>query len=193
MGTKSFVFTGSGGQGVITAAIVLGEAAALHEGLNAVQTQVYGPEARGGATRADLIISTDPIRYPKVINPHVLVCLTQESYNKFAPIIRPGGLLIADASFVSTVRKADARQVVLPMYETVKEKIGKTVVFNICMLGCVLSLTGIVSREAVVKAVTSRMAEAHLDMNLRALNLGMELAQAAGTGVISDTRQTVSS
>jgi len=187
MSTKSFVFTGSGGQGVITAAIVLGEAAALHEGLNAVQTQVYGPEARGGATRSDLIVSTDPIRYPKVINPHVLVCLTQESYNKFAPIIRPGGLLIADSSFVSTVRKADARQVVLPMYETVKKEIGKTVVFNICMLGCVLSFTGIVSKESVVKAITARMSVSHLDMNLKALDLGIGLTRTCGGNLVQGT------
>ncbi len=178
MSTKSFVFTGSGGQGVITAAIVIGEAAALHEGLNAVQTQVYGPEARGGATRADLIVSSDPIRYPKVINPQVLVCLTQEAYNKFSSIVRPGGLLIADASFVSTVRKADARQIVLPMFDTVKKEIGKTVVFNICMVGCVLALTGIVSKDSVIKALTSRMPPAHLDMNLKALDLGIELVRA---------------
>ncbi|HSW64313.1 MAG TPA: 2-oxoacid:acceptor oxidoreductase family protein [Dissulfurispiraceae bacterium] len=178
MSTKSFVFTGSGGQGVITAAIVIGEAAALHEGLNAVQTQVYGPEARGGATRADLIVSSDPIRYPKVINPQVLICLTQEAYNKFSPIVRPGGLLIADASFVSTVRKADARQIVLPMFETVKKEIGKTVVFNICMVGCVLAFTGIVSKDSVVRALTSRMSPAHLEMNLKALDLGIELAKA---------------
>ncbi len=185
MTAKSFVFTGSGGQGVITAAIVLGEAAALHEGLNAVQTQTYGPEARGGATRADLIISTDPIRYPKVINPHVLVCLTQEAYNKFSPIVRPGGLLIADASFVSTVRKADGRQIVLPMFEAVKKEIGNTIVFNICVLGCVVALTGVVGKDAVLKALTSRMTPAHLAMNLKALDLGCDLAKTCGNSFIA--------
>lgn len=180
MSTQSFVFTGSGGQGVITAAIMLGEAAALHEGLNAVQTQVYGPEARGGATRADLIISDEPIRYPKVINPNVLVCLTQEAYNKFSPIVRPGGLLIADASCVSIARKADARQIVLPMFETVRKEIGTTVAANICMVGCVLALTGVVSKDSVVKTLMSRMAPAHLEMNLKALDLGYELAVLHG-------------
>ncbi|KAF0183120.1 MAG: 2-oxoglutarate ferredoxin oxidoreductase subunit gamma [Nitrospirae bacterium] len=192
MSTKSFVFTGSGGQGVITAAIVIGEAAALHEGLNAVQTQVYGPEARGGATRSDLIVSSDPIRYPKVINPQVLVCLTQEAYNKFAPIVRPGGLLIADASFVSTVRKADARQIVLPMFETVKKELGKTMAFNICMVGCVLAFTGIVSKDSVVKALTSRMPPAHLEMNLKALDLGIELAKDYGNSVAAGCGKTAS-
>ena len=80
------VFSGSGGQGVITAAIILAEAAVLYENLIAVQAQMYGPEARGGATRSDIIISDSKINYPKVIQPNMLVCLTQEAYNKFYPI-----------------------------------------------------------------------------------------------------------
>jgi 2-oxoglutarate ferredoxin oxidoreductase subunit gamma len=77
------VFSGSGGQGVITAAIILAEAAVIYENLNAVQSQSYGAEARGGATRSDIIISDAVIHFPKVIQPNVLVCLTQNSYNKF--------------------------------------------------------------------------------------------------------------
>ena len=98
MDTNRIVLSGSGGQGVITAAIILAEAAVLHEGLDAVQTQVYGPEARGGATRADVIISTKPIHYPKVVNPNILVCLTQEAYNRFSGIIWPGGLLLTGSA-----------------------------------------------------------------------------------------------
>ncbi|MGB8719683.1 MAG: 2-oxoacid:acceptor oxidoreductase family protein, partial [Desulfobacterales bacterium] len=128
------VFSGSGGQGVITAAIILAEAAVLHENLVAVQAQSYGPEARGGATRSDVIISDSRIYYPKVTQPNVLVCLTQEAYNKFYPIIRPGGTLLTDARFVKLETKVDARQVELPMYQQVMEKIGKPIVFNICML-----------------------------------------------------------
>ena len=99
------VFSGSGGQGVITATIILAEAAVLYENLNAVQSQSYGAEARGGATRADVIISDSTIDYPKVIQPNVLVCLTQEAYNKFYPIIRPGGLLVTDTRYVKTQKK----------------------------------------------------------------------------------------
>jgi hypothetical protein len=109
------VFSGSGGQGVITAAIILAEAAVLHEGLTAVQTQAYGAAARGGATRSDVIISDSPINYPKVIQPNVLVCLTQEAYTKFYDIIRPGGLLM-DTRFVTPQLKVDAVQRQLPMY-----------------------------------------------------------------------------
>ncbi|MEK6194951.1 MAG: 2-oxoacid:acceptor oxidoreductase family protein, partial [Deltaproteobacteria bacterium] len=90
------VFSGSGGQGVITAAVILSEAAVLYENMNAVQSQAYGPAARGGATRSDIIISESNINFPKVIQPNVLICLTQEAYNTFCNIIRPGGLLITD-------------------------------------------------------------------------------------------------
>ena len=134
------VFSGSGGQGVITAAIILAETAVLHEDLNAVQSQVYGPEARGGATRSDIIISDNPINYPKVIQANILVCLTQEAYNKFSGIIRPGGLLITDPRFVTIERKVDAQQKEIPMYENVMSTIGKPIVFNICMLRALLAL-----------------------------------------------------
>jgi 2-oxoglutarate ferredoxin oxidoreductase subunit gamma len=85
------LFSGSGGQGVITASIFLAEAAVLYEGLNAVQAQTYGPEARGGDTRADVIISDREIRFPKVTQPNILICLTQQAYNTFSGTIRPGG------------------------------------------------------------------------------------------------------
>ncbi|HEY5764356.1 MAG TPA: 2-oxoacid:acceptor oxidoreductase family protein, partial [Rhodocyclaceae bacterium] len=138
---------------MITAAIVLAEAAVLYDGLNAVQTQVYGAAARGGATRSDVIISDSQINFPKVIQPNVLVCLTQEAYSKFFPIIRPGGLLLTDSRYVKTERKVDARQVELPMYQAVMEKIGKPIVFNICMLGAVIGLTELVHDTSIMRVL----------------------------------------
>lgn len=174
-----FVFTGSGGQGVITAAIILAEAAVLHENLNAVQTQIYGAAARGGATRTDVIISNTEIYYPKVNQANVLVCLTQEAYMKFTPIIRPGGLLVTDPRYVRIERTVDANQVELPMFQTVMEKIGKPIVFNICMLGAVVALTGTVRRESVMKMLDDRIPRAFLEMNQKALELGFELGASA--------------
>jgi len=171
------VFSGSGGQGVITAAILIAEAAVLYENLIAVQSQTYGPAARGGATRSDVIISDSNINYPKVLQPNVLVCLTQEAYNLFYPIIRPGGLLITDTRFVKTEKKVDAQQREFPMYRTVMDKIGKPIVFNICMLGAVLSLTDLVKSESIIKVLESRIPSSFLEMNRKALNLGMELAE----------------
>lgn len=173
------VFSGSGGQGVITAAIILAEAAVLYENINAVQSQSYGPEARGGATRSDVIISEDPINFPKVIQPNVLVCLTQAAYNKFAGIIRPGGLLLTDSRFVSIERKIDAQQYGLPMFESVMEKLKKPIVFNICMLGTVLGLTQILEPESVRKTLKTRIPSQFLELNDRALELGLELAENA--------------
>jgi 2-oxoglutarate ferredoxin oxidoreductase subunit gamma len=171
------VFSGSGGQGIITAAILLAEAAVLYENLIAVQSQTYGPAARGGATRSDVIISESNINYPKVLQPNVLVCLTQEAYNLFYPIIRPGGLLITDTRFVKTEKKVDAQQKELPMYRTVMDKIGKPIVFNICMLGVVISLTDLVKSESIIKVLESRIPSSFLEINREALNLGMELAE----------------
>jgi len=171
------VFSGSGGQGVITAAIILAEAAVLHDKLTAVQSQAYGPEARGGATRSDVIISDTTINYPKVIQPNVLVCLTQEAYNKFYTIIRPGGLLITDSRYVKTQRKADAKQRELPIYNTVMEKIGKPIVFNICMLGTLLALTDIVRPESVIKVIKTRIPEGFLELNQKALDIGIKLGE----------------
>ena len=171
------VFSGSGGQGVITAAIILAEAAVLHEELTAVQTQAYGAAARGGATRSDVIISDVPINFPKVIQPNVLVCLTQESYNKFCDIIRPGGLLITDTRFVTPHSKVDAVQRELPMYRTVMDKIGKPIVLNICMLGAVVGLTQLVQPESIMKVLAQRIPSGFLEMNRQALDLGLSLGE----------------
>jgi 2-oxoglutarate ferredoxin oxidoreductase subunit gamma len=175
------VFSGSGGQGVITAAILLAEAAVLYEDLVAVQSQSYGPEARGGATRSDVIISDSEIHFPKVFQPNVLVCLTQMAYNKFSSIIRPGGLLVTDSRYVKTERKVDARQRELPMYESVMEKVGKPIVFNICMLGAVISLTGLVKAESIMQVLESRLPKGFWEMNRQALQLGLDIGEKAAS------------
>ncbi len=177
MARKRIIFSGSGGQGVITASVILAEAAVLYEGLNAIQTQVYGPEARGGATRADVIIDTKEIRYPKVDQPNILVCLTQEAYNKFSPLIRPGGLLLVDSHFVSLARKVDARQVEVGMYDAVMEKIGKPVVFNICVLGTLIGMEKLVRSESLLKVLEYRIPSDFLELNKKAFHLGLELAE----------------
>ena len=171
------IFSGSGGQGVITAAIILAEAAALYDNLVAVQSQSYGPEARGGATRSDIIIADSPIYFPKVIQPNVLVCLTQQAYAKFHSIIRPGGLLITDNRYVQLEKRIAARHVELPMYQRVMDKIGRPIVFNICMLGVVIGLTKVVRPESIMKVLERQIPENLLDMNRKALDLGLNLVK----------------
>jgi 2-oxoglutarate ferredoxin oxidoreductase subunit gamma len=175
---KRIVFTGSGGQGVITAAIILAEAAAIYEDLNAVQTQTYGPEARGGATRADMIISEMPIHHPKVINPHILVCLTQEAYNKYASILRPGGLLLTDSNYVEINSRLDARHAEIDMYKAVMEKIGKPIVFNICMLGALITMTELVKAESIMAVLEAKIGHEFIDMNKQALEIGASLIKS---------------
>lgn len=171
------VFSGSGGQGVITAAIIIAEAAVIHENLIAVQSQLYGAEARGGATRSDVVISSSQINYPRVIQPNVLVCLTQEAYNKFFPIIRPGGLLITDTRYVKIQRKVDAQQKEFPMYQTIMDAIGKPIVFNICMLGTVIGIIGIVKFDSILSVLKKRIPPGFLDINQKALELGFQMGK----------------
>ncbi|MBS3779051.1 MAG: 2-oxoacid:acceptor oxidoreductase family protein [Desulfovermiculus sp.] len=171
------VFSGSGGQGLITAAIILAEAAVIYEGLNAVQAQSYGAAARGGVTRSDIIIDDQTINFPKVTQPNILVCLTQEAYDQSYTLIRPGGLLLTDSALVETKRKADARQVSLPLYRSVQQEIGKTIVLNICMLGALQALTNIVSLESLFEVIKTRVPAQFVEMNKKALDLGVELAQ----------------
>jgi 2-oxoglutarate ferredoxin oxidoreductase subunit gamma len=169
------VFSGSGGQGVVTAAIILAEAAAVHENLEAVQSQTYGAAARGGATRSDVIISDEPINFPKVIQPNVLITLTQEAYSKYQQIIRPGGLLITDKRYVTTSRKVDAIQVEMPLYDTVMEKIGKPVVFNISMLGALLTLRPLVKEASILKVLEARFPWEFIALNKMALEVGRDV------------------
>jgi 2-oxoglutarate ferredoxin oxidoreductase subunit gamma len=174
------VFSGSGGQGVVTAAIILAEAAVLHEGLEAVQSQSYGAAARGGTTRSDVILSEDPIDYPKVIQPNVLIALTQDAYNHYHRIIRPGGLLITDRHFVVTSRKVDALQVELALYDTLMEQIKKPVVFNIAVLGALVGLRPLVKTQSIYKVLQERFPWEFLAVNRLALDLGFSLARLKG-------------
>lgn len=171
------ILSGSGGQGVITAAIMLAEAALIHEGLNAVQSQSYGPEARGGASRSDVIISNREILFPKVVEPNVLVCLTQEAYDKFSGLIRPGGFLLTDNHYVKQSEHVDAKQISLAMHREVIDKIGKPIVFNICMLGALITFTGLIKPQSVMKVLEHRIPAGFLQINKEALELGIDMAK----------------
>lgn len=173
MARTRLVFSGSGGQGVITAAIILAKAAALFEDMNAIQSQSYGAAARGGATRSDIIIDTSPIYFPQVNQPNILVCLTQESYNKFSSIIRPGGLLLVDSKYVTIEQKVDAKHISLPMYETVMEEIGKPIVFNICFLGALIGISKLVDPESVLKVLENTIPKDFMEMNKQAMEIGV--------------------
>ncbi|MCK5349477.1 MAG: 2-oxoacid:acceptor oxidoreductase family protein [Desulfobacula sp.] len=175
MKRSRLILSGSGGQGVITAAIILSEAAVIYENMNATQSQTYGAAARGGATRTDIILSDSEINFPKVIQPNILVCLTQEAYDNFSELIRPGGTLLVDSKYVVTKRKVDAKHISLPMYEEVMEKIGKPIVFNICMLGALIGISKLVKPESIMKVLKTKIPKDFLAMNQKALDLGLKM------------------
>ena len=177
MERSRIVFSGSGGQGVITAAIILAKAAAIFEKKSAIQSQSYGAAARGGATRSDIIIDDSEIFFPKVIQPNILVSLTQESYNKFSSIIRPGGLLLVDSKYVTIEKKVDAKHIALPMYDTVMKEIGKPIVFNICMLGALIGVSGLIKPESILKVLETTIPDGFMEMNKKALDIGMTMGK----------------
>ena len=177
MERSRIVFSGSGGQGVITAAIILAKAAAIFENKSAIQSQSYGAAARGGATRSDIIIDDSEIFFPKVIQPNILVSLTQESYNKFSSIIRPGGLLLVDSKYVTIEKKVDAKHIALPMYDTVMKEIGKPIVFNICMLGALIGVSGLIKPESILKVLETTIPDGFMELNKKALDIGMTMGK----------------
>jgi len=171
-------FSGAGGQGLITAGIILAEAASIVEGKHAVQSQSYGPEARGGASKSEVIISDGPIDYPKATVVDACLAMTQESADKYANGIKSGGVLLLDSDFVKNEPKGDFKVYKMPIVRTAKDELGREIVANVVALGAMIALTDAVSREAGEKAVLARVPEAFLDLNKKAYNLGFEKVKA---------------
>jgi 2-oxoglutarate ferredoxin oxidoreductase subunit gamma len=176
---REFLFAGSGGQGIITASIIYAEAAALKAGYHVVQSQSYGPEARGGSSSASVVLNTIEVGYPKVAQPQVMVCLTQEALDKFSATLRPGGLLLADPYYVRKVGPLDARIRLLPMFEAVRDRVGLPITFNVCVLGALAGLVDLVKPEHLKEVIAGRVPAKYLDKNLLAFDVGMELAAGA--------------
>jgi 2-oxoglutarate ferredoxin oxidoreductase subunit gamma len=171
---------GEGGQGMILAGIILAEAAAIHDGKNAVQTQSYGPEARGGASKAEVVISPGEIDHPEVLEADVVVALSQEAFKKFASSVKPGGWLIVDADKVDSSPAPQA--VRLPITKMAVETTGKIITANTVALGVLVGLTDVVSRDAIEKAVTARAPRGTEDMNRKALQAGFDAAEQVKAG-----------
>lgn len=170
-------FSGSGGQGIILGGVILAEAAAIYDNKNAVQSQSYGPEARGGASKSEVIISDGEIDYPKATHIDILLALTQVACDKYAPDIKEGGVLIVDSQEVQKVPEGSFSVYSLPIFKLAQETIGKLIVANIVALGVVVGLTGVVSKKAVEEAVLARVPRGTEDLNLNALRLGFEEAE----------------
>lgn len=168
---KEIRIAGFGGQGVVLAGYVLGKALALYTEREAVMTQSHGPEARGGASSADLVVSEEPIAYPFVQQPDILVALSQEAYTKFRPSAKPTALVLIDGDLVKP-EKGD--QIKAIPATQLAEDLGRRIVANVVMLGFFTNVTGLVDPQAMLKALETSVKAKTLPLNLNAFQAGFE-------------------
>jgi len=168
--------SGSGGQGLILAGVILAEAAII-DGKNVVQTQSYGPEARGGASRSEIVMSQGEIYYPETTKLDLLLAMSQEACDKYHYDLKEDGLLIVDSSLVSYIPTSYAQG--FPFTRLAKERLGRGVVANIIALGALVGLTHILSPKALEEAVITHVPPETRDLNLKALKLGLKIGKEA--------------
>lgn len=162
--------SGSGGQGMILASVILGEAIGGGDGRNVTQSQSYGPEARGGASKSDVVVSSNEIYYPKAIKLDLLLAMTQESLDKYFCDLKPGGTLIVDTTLVTEVPTTEYYG--LPFTRLAREEAGQVMVANVVALAAIAALTGVVSRESLTEAVLARAPRGTEDKNRKAIEIG---------------------
>ena len=173
---------GFGGQGVILSAIVLGKAASIYENGFATMTQNFGPEARGGACSAQLILSDEPVLYPYVTRPDIMVVMSQEAYNRFAPELKPQGILIVEQDLVRVSDlKGDPKVYSIPATRFAEE-LGKRMVLNSVMVGFFTAVTKLLTADAVRKAVAESVPPSFRELNLKAFEKGSEYGNSVLAG-----------
>ena len=181
-GSVEIRFSGSGGQGILLAAAIVAEAAAA-QGEHVVQTQSYGPEARGGASKAEVIVAHDEIDYPEVLTPDISLVLSQAAYDKYAGDTAAGGLLVYDSGLVDPAGAPESWTLCgLPFTQAAADELGKTVVANIVSLGAFVAVTEVLPADAVEQAVVNRVPERFRELNAEAFRLGFRLAREAEGG-----------
>jgi len=172
--------SGAGGQGIVLAGQILGQAASLYEkGKSATFTQSYGPEARGGACSAEVVISNESVGYPYVINPQVLVIMSQEAYNKYVPGLSPETLVIIDPDLVKPGASRNANILSIPATSLARD-MGRVVVANIIMLGFVAAVSNVVSAKALKESILATVPEGTGEFNIKAFTAGYEYGQKYG-------------
>jgi len=177
VGRKEIQISGFGGQGIILSGYVLGKAAAIYDGQQATFTQSYGPESRGGACSARLVLADEPIHFPHLLCPQVLVAISQEACNKYLPSLSEDGVLIVDEDLVERPEVPEGVQVYQVPATRLAEEMGFAVCANIVMLGFLVAVTEVVSVEAVRKAVETSVPKGTGEVNLKALERGLEFAE----------------
>ena len=171
MNREEIVIGGFGGQGIILAGYIVGKAAAIFDGKNATYTQAYGPEARGGACRAQVVISDGQISYPYAENPSVLVVMSQEAYTKYTPGLHKDALLLIDKGLVKPKKSTNNKILAIPA-TSIAQELGRTAVANIVMLGFLTAVTKIVSIEAMKRSVLDSVPKDTEELNMKAFEHG---------------------
>ena len=173
-------FSGIGGQGAITAGVIMADAAVNYEGLNAVQAPTYTAAARGGPTKVDVIISDTEIFYPNVRHIDFFLSLHQKAFNIYAKNLKPDAIVLVDPYTTPDIERAELetqRIYKLPIIQPAKEELGNVVVANVFAVGAITELTGYLSVDAVRKAVADRVPKFYLELNMKAFDLGVERAR----------------
>ncbi len=166
--------SGSGGQGMILAAVIMAEAIGSDPAKNVIQTQSYGPEARGGASKADVVVSTREIYYPKAMELDLLLAMTQEAMDKYYPDLKKDGILVVDNVLVTDI-PAD-NYYGFSFTRLAREEAGHVMVANVIALGAIAALTNVVSKEALTKAVLARAPKGTEEKNQKAVEIGFREA-----------------
>lgn len=174
MAQTDLTIAGVGGQGSILAGVILGSAAVTYDGKYATQTQAYSSELRGGFAAAWVIVSDEPIEFPRVTHPDILVAQAQDSINRFGDVLKPDGILIVDSDMVHEIPPQVKRLYKIPATTIARNEIKIAVTANMIMLGALCEITGIVNRKALEKAITAAVPEGKEQVNLEAFNLGAE-------------------
>ncbi len=169
---------GSGGQGLILAGKILAEAAAIYDDRNATQSQSYGPEARGGASKSEVIISDDEIDYPKVTEVDLFLALTQESCDSYHSDLKSDGIMLIDEGYVNRIPEGSFKVYKVPITDLATKEIGHRTVTNIVALGIVVALSKVVSVAAAESAILSRVPKGTEEMNKKAFQVGLEAAKS---------------
>ncbi len=169
---------GSGGQGLILAGLVLAEAAGVYDGREVAMVQSYGPEARGGASKAEIIISDSPIDYPLCTHVDILMALNQEACDAYCWDLRPGAWILVDKDLVA--HPPSSRAVTLAFTAVARDKLKKIMAANVVALGAIAELTGVVTRRSLERALLARVPRGSEELNKKALSLGARLARSYG-------------
>jgi len=168
---------GLGGQGIVLAGIIIGTAASIYGGKNATQAQSYGPEARGGACKTEIVIGDEEIDYPKVEQPDIVAVMSQEAYNTYVGEIKENGTLLYDSDMILETRPMKNVRIYEVPATRIAEQLGKKIVANMVMIGAIIAITKIVDNQSIEKAIASNVPRGTEKLNIEAFERGYEYAR----------------